>query len=185
MGISAPIIATTVAGARGGAAGLGVGGAEEAVLGTAVDDGVAEEGVVAAPGVFDKLEETMTHPVSRLATPASPICAQTHLPIVGGGSRLVFFCFRWGSLALLLLTRRSWVSTRITLTLEYGLCTGLYWIAPDHPPHLVRSQRLVLHQRTRELQHRQKAAPAATQPRTRSSSSFFPSKSLVTRVSPC
>lgn len=39
-----------------------MGGAEDTGLAIAVDEGVAEEGVVAASRVFNKLELTMTHP---------------------------------------------------------------------------------------------------------------------------
>lgn len=37
--------------------------AEGAAVAVAVDDGVTVEGVVSAGGVFDKLEQTMTHAI--------------------------------------------------------------------------------------------------------------------------
>lgn len=48
-----------------------MGDTDGAVVATAIDDGVTEEGIVTASCVFDKLEQTMTHPVRKLATSTS------------------------------------------------------------------------------------------------------------------
>lgn len=41
-----------------------MGGAEDAALAMAINDGGAVEGVVTASRVFDKIELTMTHPAT-------------------------------------------------------------------------------------------------------------------------
>lgn len=61
-GMNRPIIATAGTRFRGRVAIGGMGGAEAAASGIAIDEGLAEEGVVTASHVFGKLEFTMTHP---------------------------------------------------------------------------------------------------------------------------
>lgn len=62
--MSAPIIATAGTRFCGRVAIGGMGGAEDAALAMAINDGGAVEGVVTASRVFDKIELTMTHPAT-------------------------------------------------------------------------------------------------------------------------